>query len=104
MSKLESKIFEKIKNKTTEKNRDFKITDAMSLSYVFITPIIIAIAIDRYFVEYFKQHNDMFLLLMNCAFFIGGFSVYREITKICSADTTENEKKENIKNNVEENK
>ncbi len=106
MSKLEIKIFKKIKNKQAGKKRGFKVTDAISLSYVFIAPIIIAICIDRYFNEYFKQNNDMFLLMMIFSFFIGGFCVYREIAKIYSTDSTELEenKKENIKNSEEESK
>lgn len=105
MSILENKIFKRIKNKSSDEKKGFKVTDAISLSYVFITPIIAVICINRYFAEYFRKNNEMFLLMINCAFFIGGFCVYREIARIYSKNSSDSseENVEEEKNNIKDN-
>lgn len=93
MSKLEDKIFESIKNKKPVKKTGFRLYNIVSVSYMFMMPMVAMHLICKYFVK----NQDIYLVLMSFSFFCGGYNVYRELYSIYTkSDETEEEKDREI--------
>lgn len=79
MTKLEEKIFKKIKNKKTVKHAVFNTATAISISWSFISPLICILFIDKYFTI---KNRDIYMTLFMLSLFCGAYNVYKDISNL----------------------
>lgn len=93
MGKLEEKMLNNVKNKKTTEHPGVRLMNVVSISYLFLTPMLIVFIISKYFIK----NQDIFLTFMTLSFFCGVYNVVRELKRVYNQKSRLDEKDSEVK-------